>query len=168
MTKLRVSVFAAFLGFVALGASSTTDQYGQRDRSNPLQRSEHIWLDERGMVAAIGSEPVRAYRVDGGYGLHFHTIDLPAFVLEYRADRTKVAWMQFNDELGKHGPSNDLNKRRARQVLNYALGLTATAQVMAAVERGDEIRLDVLGRSVDVTAGNNLVLVTIFHASPAG
>lgn len=163
MSKYRALVLTAFMAFVAAGASSTTDLRGMGDRSNPLPRMDRVQLDERGMVAAVGAEPVRAYRLDGGYGLHFHTMDLPAFVIEYRADRTKVAWMHFDDDMGLHGPANNINRKWALRVLSYSIGSAAAHEVMEAVAGDLDDSFTVYGHRVEVVAGGPLTLVTIFH-----
>lgn len=170
MSKFRTLGVAAILAFVAIGASSTTDAHPHRDRRNPLSAADSVQLDERGMVAAVGTTPLRSFQKGGGHHLEFHGPDSPGFAIEYRSDRTKLAWVRFDDIRRLHGPVAQLgplnaqNEAWAKQVLSYSLGTRASSQVMAAVRRGEKGNHHVDGHDVEISAAGPFALVTIHHS----
>lgn len=163
MRKLRLLVYAALPVLLVTGAYFDPNiNAHQRERSaRPM--GERIRVDERGMLAALGVEPESTYNADGVKGLQFYNNNMPAFVLQFGAGRTKVAWLRPQDESVQPGAEASVNDAWAQRVLRYALGATGSAQVLESVAQRQQAVQEIYGHTVEVNARGYLAVVTIFH-----
>lgn len=137
---------------VAIVAACTGGDKEGDNSSSPTTSSQlpsAIHLDEKGLIAAIGSPVIYEYPLDNGKGLSFRADGEPPFSIEFRG-HVNVAWEGFRDPNGKFDAMNAENKKWAEQALVYAIGQEAAAKVMAASEGDKPLSFTQLGHTVSM------------------
>lgn len=121
-------------------------------------------LDERGLVASVGKNVVRRYKLDDGHGLNFRTDGQPDFNLEFRRALVNVAWVTYRDA-DMQALSTE-NIELARKAFTYAVGYVAAEKIMRAVQAGERLQFERDGYKVNARSpGGGLTLVTISYSN---